>query len=129
VSSDQLCRKFKSMQFASKVVHKEMYLTPEDLASMSNEQSGLIDFLVLRQATKVVGISVSTFSFYLREVRLMDGRHPSDTVLMDAHMIGTDEMFYSCAIAALATRESYEKLGVPLEHCQRKSGRWCWETA
>jgi hypothetical protein len=120
-------RRAYAVQLASKVVHKEMYLSPEELASVSNEQSGLIDFLVLRRATKAVGISVSTFSFYLQELRLMDGLRPEDTVLMDAYNIGTDELFYSCAVTAISTRKGLEADGVELNHCKRPSGRKCWE--
>ena len=75
------------MQLASKVVHKEMYLSAKELASLSKEQSGLVDFLVLRQSAHMVGISVSTFSFYLRELRLLDGHAQEDTVMYDAYIL------------------------------------------
>ena len=115
------------MQLASKVVHKEMYLDQTELADVSNEQSGLIDLLVLRRSWRLVGISVSTFSFYLGEMRLMDGHDQEDTVMLDAYRIGTDELFYSCAIAATRTRLELARQGVLREGCKRPSGRACWE--
>lgn len=118
---------FVRLQLASKVVHKEMYLTEAELNSLSNEQSGLIDMLVLRESERLVGISVSTFSFYLSELRLMDGRGPEATVLLDAHYIGTDELFYSCAITAIQTRERLKKAGRLHDTCKRPSGRRCFD--
>lgn len=115
------------LQLASKVVHKEMYLTDAELNSLSNEQSGLIDMLVLRESERLVGISVSTFSFYLSELRLMDGRGPEETVLLDAYYIGTDELFYSCAITAIQTRDRLKKAGRLHDTCKRPSGRRCFD--
>jgi hypothetical protein len=116
-----------AVQLASKVVHKEMYLSTDELMQVSNEQSGLIDLLVLRRSKRLVGISVSTFSFYLAEMRLMDGHKQEDTVLLDAFRIGTDELFYSCAIAAVTTREKLASKGMLQDGCKRPSGRPCWE--
>jgi hypothetical protein len=113
-------------QLASHIVYKEMYLSPEDLAGVRNEQSGLVDMLVMRQATKLVGIGVSTFSFFLYELRLMDGRHPADTELLMASYIGTDELFFSCGIAAVRTREKYGAKGELPDLCRRPSGRTCF---
>ena len=107
-------------------MYKEMYLTEEDLAGVRNEQSGLVDMLVMRQAANLVGIGVSTFSFYLYELRLMDGREPSDTELLMASYIGTDELFFSCGIAAVRTRAKYEAKGELPDLCRRPSGRPCF---
>eukprot|EP00892_Ulva_mutabilis_P008390 jgi/Ulvmu1/5923/UM026_0045.1 len=123
----KLAQEIVSANLASKVVHKEMYLTDEELNSLSNEQSGLIDMLVLRESERLVGISVSTFSFYLSELRLMDGHGPEDTVLLDAYYIGTDELFYSCAITAIQTRARLQKAGRLHDTCKRPSGRRCFD--
>jgi hypothetical protein len=104
-----------------------MYISAEDLSPVSNEQSGLIDMLVMRKARKLVGINVSTFSFYLSELRLMDGLEPEDTRLLMASYIGTDELFYSCAIVAIKTRDRLEKQGRLPNFCRRPSGRECFK--
>ena len=107
-------------------MYKEMFLTEGDLAGVRNEQSGLIDFLVMRKAAKLVGIGVSTFSFYLAELRLMDGVPPVDTELLMASYIGTDELFFSCGIAAVGTRMALEAEGRLPNLCRRPSGRQCF---
>lgn len=114
------------VQLASHIVYKEMYLTEKDLADVHNEQSGLIDLLVMRQAQKLVGIGVSTFSFYLYELRLMDGFAPEDTELLMASYIGTDELFFSCGIAAISTRQKLAAEGRLPDLCRRPSGRRCY---
>jgi hypothetical protein len=117
------------LQLASRVVYKEMYLSTAELATVSNEQSGLIDMLVMWKARKLVGINVSTFSFYLSELRLMDGLEPGDTQLLMASYIGTDELFYSCAIVAITTRSKLEQQGRLQNFCRRPSGRECFKDA
>lgn len=116
----------RRMQLASNIVYKEMFLTEGDLADVRNEQSGLVDFLVMRKAAKLVGIGVSTFSFYLTELRLMDGLPPADTELLMASYIGTDELFFSCGIAAVGTRMALEAEGRLPNLCRRPSGRQCF---
>lgn len=115
-------------KLASKVVYKELYLTAADLDGVSNEQSGLIDFLVMRRAHKLIGIGVSTFSFYLYELRLMDGHAPADTELLMLSYIGTDELFFSCGIAAIGTRQSLKQRNQLPDLCRRQSGRRCFTT-
>jgi hypothetical protein len=114
------------MQFGSSIVYKEMFLTEEDLASVTNEQSGLIDMLVMRKATKFVGISVSTFSFFISELRLIDGRDPEDTHMLAASRIGTDELFYSCAVVATSAREKMRQEGRLHEICRQLNGAACF---
>lgn len=96
---------------------------------MRNEQSGLIDLLVMREASRLVGIGVSTFSFYLYELRLMDGHQPEDTELLMASYIGTDELFFSCGITAIATRQRLAEQGLLPDLCRRPSGRACYTEA
>lgn len=112
-------------ELASKVVHKEIYLDTKELASLSKEQSGLVDFLVLRKSLHMVGISVSTFSFYLRELRLLDGHAQEDTVLFDAYIIGTEQMFHTSAIVAMETREALLRHNMLQNTCKRRSGKPC----
>jgi hypothetical protein len=114
------------MQFASRIIYKEMFLTEEDLAKVTNEQSGLIDMLVMRKAKKFVGISVSTFSFFISELRLMDGRDPEDTHMLSASRIGTDELFYSCGVVSTSAREEMRRQGRLHEECHRMNGDACF---
>jgi GDP-fucose protein O-fucosyltransferase len=113
------------VQLAKKIVHKEMFLSEKELSDLSKEQSGLVDFLVLRRSKYMVGISVSTFSFYLQEVRLLDGHAQEDTVMYDAYIIGTEEMFHTSAVVATATREAFSHLGMLQNTCKRRNGKPC----
>ena len=60
---------------------------------MNSEQLALLDFLILARAEKFVGFGPSTFSFYLREHRMLHGAPPQQSVLVNASKIGTDEVF------------------------------------
>lgn len=59
----------KLAPYSRAVIFKEKYLTRSDLQGLHPEQMALIDFLVLCQSRHFVGISVSTFSTYIREYR------------------------------------------------------------
>ncbi len=69
-------------------------------AGLNSEQLALLDFLILARAEKFVGFGPSTFSFYLREHRLLHGILPSKSVLVNASRIGTDELFARSALVA-----------------------------
>lgn len=114
------------VQFASAVLHKELYLSRDELRGIGNEQSALIDLLVLRRSASLVGISVSTFSFYLAELRLMDALPPAATQLLAASYIGTDELFYSCAIAAVRTRNRLARRRQLPDECRTPAGQRCF---
>ena len=56
-----------------------------------------MDFLVLARGVRYVGFGSSTFSFFLREYRILQGLPRSASVLVDASMIGTDALFQAAA--------------------------------
>jgi hypothetical protein len=60
---------------------------------LSSEQTALVDFLVLAKARRLVGISVSTFSWFLREYRALQGLARDSTLLVDASYVGTEALF------------------------------------
>ena len=64
-------------------------------AALNSEQKALLDFLVLSRGRGFVGFGSSTFSFYLREYRVLNGVPRSSSVLVDASVIGTDPLFNS----------------------------------
>lgn len=64
-------------------------------AELNSEQKALVDFLVLSRGRGFVGFGSSTFSFYLREFRVLSGIPRSSSVLVDASVIGTDPLFNS----------------------------------
>ena len=66
-------------RFASKVLTKADFLTPEKLEGLGVDQLAAIDYLVLRHAAKVVGFPFSSMSAYLRSARYLDGYHPDQT--------------------------------------------------
>ena len=115
-----------TVQYASTIKHKELYLSLEELRGIGNEQSALIDLLVLRKSANLVGINVSTFSFYLAELRLIDGLPPRATQMLAASFIGTDELFYSCAIAAVRTRDALALQGRLPDDCRTPAGLRCF---
>ena len=119
---------FRVVQFASQIVFKEKFLTQAELAPLGNEQSGLIDFLVLQASTTAVGIGVSTFSFYLQETRLMKGFNPSETALLMLPFIGTDELFFSAAVVAIRTRETLRAQNLLHEQCLRPDRVECFSS-
>lgn len=64
-------------------------------AELNSEQKALLDFMVLSRGRGFVGFGSSTFSFYLREYRVLSGVPRSSSVLVDASVIGTDPLFNS----------------------------------
>ena len=69
---------------------------------------------------------MSTFSFYLREDRLMDGRDPRDMSMLSMPSIGTEELFFSAAIVAVRTRAKLMAQDRLQEVCQRHNGTPCF---
>jgi hypothetical protein len=67
-------------------------------AALSSEQLALLDFLVLARGRAFVGFGSSTFSFYLREYRALQGLPRGTSVLVDASIVGTDSLFYSAGV-------------------------------
>ncbi|EFN51509.1 hypothetical protein CHLNCDRAFT_140196 [Chlorella variabilis] len=79
----------------SRVHHKEQYIPQKELEVLNSEQKALLDFLVLARAQRFAGFGSSTFSFYLREYRALHGIPRSTSALVDAHVIGTDNLFHT----------------------------------
>lgn len=57
-----------------------------------------MDFIVLSGGSAFVGFGSSTFSFYLREHRALQGIDRASSVLVDASIIGTDALFESAGV-------------------------------
>ena len=55
---------------------------------------------MLSMGRAFVGFGSSTFSFYLREYRALQGIPKSSTILVDASAIGTDSLFSSAGKVA-----------------------------
>jgi hypothetical protein len=115
------------VQLATTIVYKELFLAEADLAPISNEQSALIDLLVMRKSKLVLGIGLSTFSFYLNELRLMDGVEPADTQLLMISQIGSDELFFSCGLAAVKKRRLWANRGLLLDICRTWDLKPCFQ--
>ncbi|KAI7838016.1 hypothetical protein COHA_008197 [Chlorella ohadii] len=79
----------------SEVHHKEQYIPQKELEALNSEQKALLDFLVLARADRFAGFGSSTFSFYLREYRALQGIARKSSGLVDASIIGTDSLFHS----------------------------------
>ena len=118
------------MQHASGIVYKEQFLTAYDLGELGYEQSALIDMLVMRKSASLVGTGASTFSFYLSELRLMDGLPQNSTQLLATSVVDqlgrTDELFYGCAVIAVQARRELEAKGLLRDRCLTRSGQDCF---
>ena len=68
--------------FASKNVHKEQLLEAAELSALHSEQRAAVDFLVLVQAERFVGVQISSFSFFAVEYRKMHGIAPEHNHLI-----------------------------------------------
>ena len=82
------------MLHARHLMHREGAAPAAGLAS---EQKALVDFLVLARGARYVGFGSSTFSFYLKEYRVLQGLPRGSSVLVDASIIGTDALFNTAA--------------------------------
>lgn len=92
---DNLIGSLKDAGLCKDVHYKELYIPQAELEELNSEQKALVDFLVLSRGRGFVGFGSSTFSFYLREYRVLSGIPRSSSVLVDASVIGTDPLFNS----------------------------------
>jgi hypothetical protein len=95
---DKVAAEIKKEGLASSIHYKEQHLTSADLAALNSEQKAAVDFLVLQRSRGFVGLGSSTFSFYLREHRALEGIPRNSTVLVDSSKIGTDDLFASAGV-------------------------------
>jgi hypothetical protein len=72
-----------TLQFSDQMFFKDMLLKKSELEELGNEPRAVIDFLVLRRASSLVGFAPSTFSRYLGEYRQRDGIAQGSTVMVD----------------------------------------------
>lgn len=68
------------------------------LTGLHSEQVALLDFIVCAAGERFVGFGASTFSFFMREYRLLHGKPRATTALVDASAITTDPLFYSAGL-------------------------------
>lgn len=68
--------------------------------ALTSEQQALVDFLVLANGNQFIGFEPSTFSFYLREFRALNGRDRSTSILIKGTSIGTDKLFAAAGYIA-----------------------------
>lgn len=92
---DHIIETLKDFGLCNEVHYKELYVPQAELDALNSEQKALVDFLVLSRGRGFVGFGSSTFSFYLREFRVLNGIPRSSSVLVDASVIGTDPLFHS----------------------------------
>ena len=95
---DKVAAELRREGLASSIHYKEQHLTSADLAALNSEQKAAVDFLVLQRSRGFVGLGSSTFSFYLREHRALEGIPRNSSVLVDASKIGTDDLFASAGV-------------------------------
>jgi hypothetical protein len=70
-------------QLASQLLFKELFIKGSELEALGNDASGAVDFIVMRTASKIVGVDKSSFSRALKEYReLLDRRPETDSMLV-----------------------------------------------
>ncbi len=91
-----------NMMILSKNTHHPnmmmLYTDTSPYTGLHSEQVALLDFIVCASGERFVGFGASTFSFFMREYRLMHGKPRSTSVLVDASAILTDPLFYSAGL-------------------------------
>jgi hypothetical protein len=89
----------KLSPYSKAVIYKEQYLSKAELAPLHPEQLALVDFLVLVECRHFVGISVSTFSVFIREYRALQGLAGRNTSwLVKGTAVGSDPLFGKAAV-------------------------------
>ncbi len=84
--------------YASRLIHKEMYLNNMELAGLHPEQLALVDFMVLVQARKFVGLGGSTFSTFVQEYRhVLKISNRNSTWMVPGEVLGNQEVLSKCA--------------------------------
>lgn len=87
----------KVAPFASQIYYKELFLTDDELASLSADQRSIVDYLVLLTCERFVGLNSSTFSWWVREYRKLLGYDQHTSLFVPTPNIGTDLLFQGAA--------------------------------
>ena len=75
-------RKELGVQFSSGLLHKEQFLTAQELQGFTSEQRAAVDSLVLFESSSFVGYSTSSMSYMVQEYRAVLGRPRSTSLLV-----------------------------------------------
>lgn len=68
-------------EFSSTFVNKESVVSVEELQALTSEQRAAVDILVLKECSAFVGLSLSSMSFLVQELRVLSG-HPRNTTVL-----------------------------------------------
>lgn len=90
--------------YASEVFYKELFLTPEELGSLSADQESAVDYLVLTNSERFVGLNGSTFSWWVREYRKLLGHDARTSLLVATPHLDTNRLFSRAAGLPTHTR-------------------------
>jgi len=90
---DNILATFRFYDLGGEFLFKEAFLLPEELDKLKSEQMALVDFLVLSKAEKFVGFDASSFSYFLREYRALEGRAKNTTRFANSQARGTVKLF------------------------------------
>lgn len=67
------------------VVEKTMTDVTSPCTGLASEQKAVVDFLVLARGFRSVGLGFSSFSYYLRQYRVLQGLPYDSSVLIAGH--------------------------------------------
>ena len=82
----QWLRERVQSQFASNLISKEMILSPTEVNALTSEQRAAVDVVVLERSTAFVGLSLSSMSFFIQELRALSGYERNTTLLVANRM-------------------------------------------
>lgn len=82
----QWLRERANSQFASNLISKEMILSPLEVDALISEQRAAVDVVVLEKSTALVGLPLSSMSFFIQELRALSGYARNTTLLVANRM-------------------------------------------
>jgi hypothetical protein len=88
--------------FAQKLIHKEMYLSGQETAGLSQEHLALVDMMVMVQSKSFLGIDSSLHSIYVQEYRhaAKISRSTSKLVRDASGVVGNSDLAAVCGMFA-----------------------------
>ena len=69
--------------WSSRITHRALLLSTEEIASLDVMQLAAIDFLVVCQAARFIGWQGSSFSFWIPEERALHGLNRSSSIVIE----------------------------------------------
>eukprot|EP01024_Parvocaulis_polyphysoides_P072150 TRINITY_DN906_c0_g1_i2.p1 TRINITY_DN906_c0_g1~~TRINITY_DN906_c0_g1_i2.p1 ORF type:complete len:212 (-),score=5.97 TRINITY_DN906_c0_g1_i2:151-762(-) len=95
---NNITRMLLDFKLAKEITCKEILLDEKVIRGLQPEISAAVDLLVLMESNIFVGLDPSTFSFYINEMRKLNGISEDKSHLVHMQNIGTDSLFQNAAL-------------------------------